>query len=71
MNPIKTFRENAGLSQKAVALSLGVAQSAVSQWERGVTAPRCSRLQELAKLFRCTVDELVTKGGGEDASENT
>jgi transcriptional regulator with XRE-family HTH domain len=42
-----------------VARNVGVKQAAVSSWERGVSTPRKSILLALARLYACTVDELL------------
>ena len=52
-------RKKAGLSQVAVGEILGVAAAAVCQWETGKTYPDPRRLPESAKLYGCTVDELL------------
>lgn len=52
-------RKKAGLSQAVVSEKLGVAAAAVCQWETGKTYPDPRRLPELAKLYGCTVDELL------------
>lgn len=52
-------RQAAGLSQYDVAKALGVHQTAISLWENGKTAPRASLLPKLAKLYNCTIDELL------------
>lgn len=31
------------------------------QWETGITAPRASRLPEIARLYKCDVNELLFK----------
>lgn len=66
MRDIRNCRKKAGLSQADTAKALGVAQTAVSQWERGLSAPRYARLQQLARLFKCSVNDLVG-----DTDENT
>lgn len=53
-------RTKAGLSQAAVAESLGIAPASVSQWETGKTMPKSDKLLEIAALYGCTVDELLT-----------
>ena len=53
-------REKSGLTQAEVARVFSIDQSAVSQWETGKTAPRVSLLPKLAKLYGCTVDELLS-----------
>jgi transcriptional regulator with XRE-family HTH domain len=55
----KRCRLVAGLTQKQAADALGVDQSAVSLWDRGITRPRAALLPKVAKLYGCTVDELL------------
>ena len=50
-------------TQREVARILGVKESAVSKWERGVSKPRADKLPMLAKLYGGTIEELL-------ASEN-
>lgn len=54
-------RQKAGLSQAQVAKELGVDQSAVCRWETGKNMPRAASLVLMAKLYGCTVDELLRK----------
>lgn len=56
---MKVFREKAGLSQAAVADALGIRQSTVAMWETGANIPRAEKLPALAKLYGCTVDDLL------------
>lgn len=42
-----------------VAKALGVSDAAVCQWEKGETTPNGKRLPEIAKLYGCTVDDLL------------
>ena len=58
-NKIRELRERRDLSQDEVAKILGVSRTAVVKWETGVNRPRLGRIMEMAKLFRCTVDDLV------------
>jgi repressor LexA len=51
MSRIKQLRESGKLSQKQLADMLFVNQTAVSQWERGVTTPSPSALLSLCELF--------------------
>lgn len=55
----KSARLAAGLSVKQVADALGVTRVAVYFWEDGTCVPAVKRLPELAKLYGCTVDELL------------
>lgn len=62
MNRIKECRINSKLSQKFVAVTLGVAAPSVSHWESGKTQPTPDNLRRLASLFNVSVDYLL----GED-----
>lgn len=53
-------RIKAGLSQAAVADAFGISSASVSQWETGKTLPKAERLRDIAELYGCTVDELLT-----------
>lgn len=53
-------RKESGLSQAAAGEKLGVAAAAVCQWETGKTYPDPRRLPEIAKLYGCTVDDLLS-----------
>lgn len=59
MNRIKECRINSKLSQKFVAVTLGVAAPSVSNWESGKTQPTPENLRRLASLFGVTVDYLL------------
>ena len=61
MNRIKECRINSGLSQKYVAVSLGVAGPSVSNWESGKTLPTPENLCRLASLYGVTTDYLLGK----------
>lgn len=58
---LKERREQAGLLQTDVARKLKVDQSAVSRWESGSSKPVRKYQKPLAKLYGCTVDELLKK----------
>lgn len=49
-------------TQREVAKILGVKESAVSKWERGVSKPRADKLPMLAKLYGCSIEELLASG---------
>ena len=61
MHPIKTYRLSHGLSRHDLAKKLGVSYAAVTHWENGLAKPSASHLIALAKIFGCTVDELLEK----------
>ena len=46
-------------TQREVAQALGVKESAVSKWERGLAKPRADKLPMIAKLYGCTIEELL------------
>ena len=62
MNIVKELRKKAGLQQKEVALTVGVAQPTVSEWEANKKDPSGERLKKLSELFG--VDELMILGKG-------
>jgi len=66
MSIIKDLRKKLGLSQKELADKLFVNQTAVSQWERGVTTPNKNTLIKLADIFGVTVDYLLGVKEDED-----
>jgi transcriptional regulator with XRE-family HTH domain len=53
------MRVMAGLSQKQVAGELGVHQTAISHWERGVGLMRADKVSVLAKLYGVTEKEIL------------
>lgn len=56
----KNARENRGLTQAEAAIEFGVDQSTVCLWETGKTKPRASLLPKIAKVYGCTVDDLLS-----------
>lgn len=52
-------RLSAGLTVAQVMAALKVSDAAVYQWETGVTHPNTKRLFEIAKLYGCTIEELL------------
>lgn len=52
-------RERVGLSQAEVAKRVEVDQSTVCLWETNKTRPRVTTLLKLARLYDCTLDELL------------
>ncbi|MCI5500028.1 MAG: helix-turn-helix transcriptional regulator [Clostridiales bacterium] len=62
-------RTKAGFSQAEVAERIGISDAAVSMWETGKTNPRASILPELARLYGCTVDELLSPENNQKALE--
>ena len=56
---IKEKRTEKGLTQKALAESLNVSYQAVSRWENDEVEPSIGTLKSLAKIFECSLDELM------------
>lgn len=59
MNKIRQCRELNHMSQKFVAISVGVSAPMVSQWESGIKKPSKESIVKLAKLFGVTTDYLL------------
>ena len=56
---IKDIRRKNYLNQTAFANKIGVTQSAVSQWENGLTRPNSEQLLAISVAFRISIDELL------------
>lgn len=59
MNKIRQCRELKQMSQKFVAVSVGVSAPMVSQWESGIKKPSKENIVKLANLFGVTTDFLL------------
>ena len=59
MNRFKIARENANLSQKSAAISIGVKAPSMSAWENGSARPTIENLVAMAELYGVTVDYLL------------
>lgn len=55
---IKKLRELKSLSQKEVALSVGIPQGQYSRIENGKVEPTISTLEKFAKMFEVSISEL-------------
>lgn len=55
----KDARKKRGLSVVQVADALGVSAVAVYQWEAGGYLPAGKRMQQIANLYCCTIDDLL------------
>ena len=58
---IRELRTKAGLSQDELAEKLFVTRQAVSRWENGETVPNTETLKLLSKLFRVSINTLLTR----------
>lgn len=66
---LRQIREASGLTQAEAANKLGIAVMTLSRYESGEREPRASDLCQMAKLFNCTVDELLGRSGPHEASD--
>lgn len=57
-NAIMKRRQRKGLTQVKLAELLGIEQHSLSRMEKGIIAPKMSRLQEIADYLECSVAEL-------------
>lgn len=62
-NRLVELRQAHGLSQEAVAASLGVSRQAVSKWERAESSPDTDNLIALADLYHISLDALLLGRG--------
>lgn len=58
MNEIRKKRLEIGLKQKAVARRVGVSTRTMRRYEFGVSTPNEKILEQLAKIFSCSIEEL-------------
>ncbi|MCL1987738.1 MAG: helix-turn-helix domain-containing protein [Firmicutes bacterium] len=59
MNNILLARKSKDITQKEIALLLGIEQSAVSKWERGDAVPRKKHLLKLSEILQVSTDYLL------------
>ena len=67
---LKTLRENAGLSQKKIALELGITQGAYSLIENGQNSITTDHLMNLSKLYSVSTDHIL-KGSNSTVIKST
>ncbi len=60
-NNLRALRESDGISQEYLAEELGVSRQAITSWECAHAEPNICMLVKIAKYFKVSVDELVTK----------
>jgi transcriptional regulator with XRE-family HTH domain len=65
---IRAVRRGVGMSQAELAARFGLAQSSVSQWEKGVTQSSTQHLLRLLQMFPASVPELVADRTVEETS---
>lgn len=63
MSYLRKLRKEKGLSQQELSELLGVNQTAISQWERGITTPSSRMLLQLSQLFGVTPNQILNYDG--------
>lgn len=53
------LRKEKNLTQAELSEKLKVTRSTVAMWELGLSSPKIEHLKKMAKLFGCTVDDLI------------
>lgn len=61
MNAFAKRRQCARLRQKDVARFLQISPTTVSMWESGASYPRAELLPKVAKLYKCSIDDLISE----------
>lgn len=56
---LKQLRRTHYLNQSEFAKKIGVSQSAVSQWENGMTRPNSYQLQAISDAFGISIDDIL------------
>lgn len=54
-------RKKLEMTQTELAEKLNVGQSSVALWETGKNYPTVKKLLQIAEIFDCTLDDLVSK----------
>ena len=57
---IRYLRDKTGLTQTDLANKLGISRSAVNSWEMSLTYPSLANLVEMSKIFKVSLDYLVS-----------
>jgi len=58
---LKSARHYANLTQKQVAVKLGVVESCYANWEQGRTEPNIEMLRELGVIFKVDINSLINE----------
>lgn len=56
---IRQYRESRGMSQKELASKIGVSNSRVSNWEKGINRPDADILAELCRALQVSPSALL------------
>lgn len=61
---IRSLRKEKGLTQEKLAEMVQVDQTAISQWERGITQPKLKNCLQLARILGCNVEDIFSEAKG-------
>lgn len=64
-NNLKALRIKSELKQKELAERLHVSQQAIAKWENGKSEPNISTIKDIAKVFNCSVEDLLDSNSDE------
>ena len=64
---LKSIREEQGLKQTDLAISLNTTQATISRYESGESEPDIATLQKLCSILNCTFEDLVNGSDREGA----
>lgn len=56
---IKSFRQQANMTQAELARKLDVTRSSVNAWEMGISTPSVQNIVELAAIFHVSTDTIL------------
>lgn len=59
MEKLKKFRLSKNLTMKQVAERVGIAECTYCAYEHGKRKPDIQKLAKIARVYECTIDELV------------
>lgn len=68
MKGLCAARKAASCTQIQLAETLGISQSTIAMWETGRAYPRADILPAIAAALGCSIDDLFTDPGGDNAS---
>lgn len=68
MKQIKIKRAQFDIKQRELAKKVGISQAGISRIESGAAHPSLKVLEKLAKVFNCTIDELVNNETAEKST---
>ncbi|MGI6192899.1 MAG: helix-turn-helix domain-containing protein [Christensenellales bacterium] len=56
---IRTLRQNLSMSQRELAMLMGVTPQAASKWEHGYSCPDIMSLYKLSRVLQISLDDLL------------